>query len=168
MSTHRKFVQIEINRYPAIKRDKQKLIIAHYFGESDLRRSGRVLTLEEKTFLRLDLRKHITTAMVDLVDPSFATIFDIDEALQLITHNAQAKYRISRTWQDLVEAPQIIKIKLSSPSNKLTCKWCASLNEKPLKKRFNLPRNLEISCNCLCFRGQLHPVLRTLEDPNGN
>ena len=89
ISTHRKFVQIEVNRYPAIKRDKQKLILAHYFGEIDLKKSGRVLTLEEKIFLRLDQGKHITTAMVDLVDPSFATIFDIDEALRLITHNAK-------------------------------------------------------------------------------
>ncbi len=159
ITTHRKFVQIEVNRYPAIKRDKQKLILAHYFGEIDLKKSGRVLTLDEKKFLRLDQGKHITTAMVDLVDPSFATIFDIDEALRLITHNAKLKYRTSRTWQILTEDPLVSRIKFVSPMDKLTCKLCTSLHDKHLKKRFNLPRELEDSCNCLWFRGELQPVL---------
>jgi hypothetical protein len=157
-STHKDFVQFEINKYPAIRRDKRKLIIAHYFGEINLRKSGRALTLEEKQFLRMDPSKRITTAMVDLVDPGFATLFDIDEALRLIVHNAKDKYRLHQKWQQLADNTNVSKVRYQSPGDGLTCKWCHSMSDKTLKKKFNLTKHLKEYCNCIWFRGELLPV----------
>lgn len=162
-STHKDFVQFEINKYPAIRRDKRKLIIAHYFGELNLRKSGRALSPEEKNFLGIEPSKHITTAMMDLVDPNFATLFDIEEALRLIVHNAKDKYNLHQEWQYLVGNPKVSKLRYQSPNDGLTCKWCHSMSDKTLKKKFNLTKHLKEYCNCIWFRGELLPVFANHE-----
>lgn len=157
-SSHKKFVQVELEKYPAILRDKRRIVLDHYFGEIDLKKSGRVLTQEEKIFLNIDQSRHITTAMTDLVDPSFAKMFDIDEALRLITHNAKNKYRLLRTWQQLSGSSSVSSIRFSSPRDELACKWCKLLSDHPLKKKFNLPKYLEKTCNCTWFRGEIQSL----------
>lgn len=156
-SAHKKFIQTEVEKYPAILREKKRLVLDHYFGEIDLRKSGRVLTQEEKIFLNIDQSRHITTAMIDLVDPSFTKLFDVDEALRLITHNTQNKYRLLRSWLQLSGSSNVSTIGFSSPKDGLTCKWCRSLSANPLKKKFNFPKHLEKTCNCTWFRGELQP-----------
>lgn len=158
-STHNKFVQIEVSKYPAIKREKRKLVQSHYFGAINLRKIGRTLTAEEKSVLGLYQNQHITTAMIDLVEPGMESLFDIDEALRLITHNARQKYQIYKAWQELITQPNVIAIEFSHPNDKLTCKHCSLLNDKPLKKKFKLLQHLENYCSCIWFRGELNPHL---------
>lgn len=155
-SKHKRFVKIEVERYPAILRDKRKIVLRHYFGQIDLRKTGRVLTQEEKVLLNIDQSRHITTSMIDLMDPSFAGMFDIDEALRLISHNARNKYRLLNNWQQLSANANVTTIEFFSPRDRLTCKSCTSLTDSHLKKKFNFARYLEKTCNCIWFRAEIH------------
>ncbi len=88
------FIRTELEKYTVIREDKKRLVVAHYFKQVDLRQMGRALTTEEKCRLGIPEKRRLTTAMVELVEPEFLPIFDIDEGLRLIVDNAKNKYRL--------------------------------------------------------------------------
>lgn len=156
--THKQIVQLEIERFQAIRLDKRKIIISHYFKEINLRKIGRQLTEAEKERIEIYKFKNITTEMLNLVEPGFEQTFDIEEALRLIENNSLTRFNLQRTWQRLTEEKGVHSIKYCVPCDQLTCSWCQSINNKPLKKRFKLLKNLSISCNCILFRASLNPI----------
>lgn len=149
------YILREIARYPVFKADKHRLIVAHVTGEMDLRKAGHLLTAEEKVKLRLNHRRPVSSAMIDLIDPGFVALFDVDEALSLIASNARNKYSLHRKWNEFVQDPAVNRLALEVPHDAMTCQWCRRLGGQPLKKRFNLPVGVDESCRCVWFRGDV-------------
>lgn len=152
---HKRLILQELSRYPAIRENKRKLVVAHAFGELDLRKTGQLLTSDEKAKFGLNQGRPVSTVMIDLVEPGFLSCFDIDEALSLITINARNKYRLWSHWNDLVNAPEVSKIEYRTTVDDLTCRWCKERDRKLLRKDFRLPRHIDRNCGCLWFRGSV-------------
>lgn len=152
---YKNYVLREIVRYPAIKERKREIVLAHALGKLDLRKSGRSLTGQDKAALRLEYDKPVTKEMLALVEPELIPFFDVDEALTLIKSNAQKKYELHRQWNDLVQKRLAGSILYQACKDDMTCKWCVTYSHRPLKKRFNLPRNIKHHCTCPWFRGEV-------------
>ena len=155
---HKRYIQMELDRYPAIRPDKRRWIIAHAFGEIDLRKTGQLLTTDEKKHLGLQPRRFVSSAMISLVEPAFLPVFDIDEALSLIIANARNKYRISRVWDEMVLDLCTSKVEFTTSNDAMTCHWCKAHDHKLFARDFNLPRHIEKNCNCIWFRGRVAAV----------
>jgi len=157
-SQHKRYILQEIARYPAIKEYKRRQIVAHAFGDINLRKTGQLLTCTDKALLRLSYDKPVTTEMIALVEPALVPFFDIDEALSLIVSNANRKHELHQTWDELIKGGETQRLEYLTPIDGLTCKWCRNYCQRPLKRRFNLPKNIAYNCNCPWFRGSVLPL----------
>lgn len=152
---HKKYAMNEIARYPAIKEWKWNIALAHALGEIDLRKTGRLLSSQDKSRLRLEYDKPVTSEMLALVEPALIPFFDINEALTLITSNALKKYEVHRQWNEIAQNGQAGSIFYLTCLDDMTCKWCRAYSHRPLKTRFNLPENIKRHCTCPWFRGSV-------------
>ena len=153
IAQYKRYLLREVSRYPAIKENKRKYVVAHALGDYDLRKLGSLLSDKDKIVLHLSYNKPVTSEMIALVEPAFIPYFDIDEALSLIVSSARNKHLLHCDWVQLVTNKSTLAIELQTPKDEMCCKWCVTHSHRAFKKRFNLPKQLQYNCNCLWFRG---------------
>jgi hypothetical protein len=153
VAQYKRYLVQEVSRYPAIKEWKRKHVLAHAFGDIDLRKLGKSLSERDKAQLRLTYRKPVTTEMIALVEPAFIPFFDVDEALTLIASNGRRKYQLHCEWINLLKRDDTRAVQLQTPIDGITCRWCKEYGNRALKKRFDLPKNIQYHCSCVWFRG---------------
>lgn len=153
IAQYKQYLLREVSRYPAIKENKRKYVVAHALGDFDLWKLGSPLSQKDKAALHLSYNKPVTSEMIALVEPAFIPYFDIDEALSLIVSNARNKHLLHCKWVQLVTNKCTLAVELQIPRDEMCCKWCVTYSHRALKKSFNLPKQLQYNCNCLWFRG---------------